>query len=398
MSVSVGSSHACGVTTEGNLSCWGDPRNLMNADDVPEAASGAEFSSVSAAGWTTCAVTTTGTVLCWGDRPGSGDGVPFGEGVVPNQGSFTSVSAGERLTCGLKSDATLACWYDDLEAAPVPDGQFAAVEVASWNRNSWYGKGGTSACALRPRRERRLLGATGGSVGPSPGGTFTSVDIAVRDSICALGTDGTPVCWNHNNIDHFYENPPPTGIPSFRSAPEARTSAESRPMGPLQCWGESGKGMADAPSGSFQSVSAGYQYTCGLKTDGSVACWGENIQGTTEPPGASFVSIDAGGHHTCGITMDGLVLCWGREAHSGTPPDGSFQSISAGNDQTCGIRPDGSMVCWSAEGVGSSREAPSSPWVQGKTTTALLTSMAPPPAGAAMTWARSKLRVAPSCQ
>ena len=94
----------------------------------------------------------------------------------------------------------LACWYDDLEAAPVPDGQFAAVEVASWNRNSWYGKGGTSVCALRTD-DTAVCWETGGSVGPSPGGSFTSVDIAVRDSICALGTDGTPVCWNHNHID-----------------------------------------------------------------------------------------------------------------------------------------------------------------------------------------------------
>ena len=250
--VSVGSSHACGVTTDGHLSCWGDPRNRKNADDVPEVASGMQFSSVSAASWTTCAVTTTGTVLCWGDRAGSGTGFPFGEGVVPNQGSFTSVSAGEGLTCGLKSDVTLACWYDDLEAAPVPDGQFASVEVASWKRNSWHGKAGTSVCALQIDGNA-VCWNQGGSIGPSPGGSFTAVDIDVRDGICALRSDGTPVCWNHNNIDYFYENPAPKGTSFVSLTTGSAHVCGVATNGFVMCWGESSKGMADAPSGSFQS-------------------------------------------------------------------------------------------------------------------------------------------------
>ena len=40
--VSVGADYACGVTTDGHLSCWGDPSELSDEDygaAVPEVAS-----------------------------------------------------------------------------------------------------------------------------------------------------------------------------------------------------------------------------------------------------------------------------------------------------------------------------------------------------------------------
>ena len=41
--ISVGGRYACGVTTDGHLSCWGEPDDLRNADDVPEAATEADI-------------------------------------------------------------------------------------------------------------------------------------------------------------------------------------------------------------------------------------------------------------------------------------------------------------------------------------------------------------------
>ena len=48
------------------------------------------------------------------------------------------------------------------------------------------------------------------------------------------------------------------------------------------------------------SVSSGYLHTCGLKTDGSVACWGDDSEGQSTPPDGSFVSVSAGWDHSCG--------------------------------------------------------------------------------------------------
>ena len=35
--------------------------------------------------------------------------------------------------------------------------------------------------------------------------------------------------------------------------------------------------------GDFQSVSAGYDHTCGVRSDGTVACWGSQARGLTAP-------------------------------------------------------------------------------------------------------------------
>src|SRR6266699_623462 len=74
--------------------------------------------------------------------------------------------------------------------------------------------------------------------------------------------------------------------------------------------------------GTVAQVSAGSDYTCalrtdgsvacwGVKTDGTVACWGYNSDGQATPPAGAFTQVSAGGSHTCGLETDGAVACWG---------------------------------------------------------------------------------------
>jgi hypothetical protein len=42
--------------------------------------------------------------------------------------------------------------------------------------------------------------------------------------------------------------------------------------------GATGKPGGDAPSGTFSQISAAYEHTCGLRTDGVVACSGANVE------------------------------------------------------------------------------------------------------------------------
>ena len=97
------------------------------------------------------------------------------------------------------------------------------------------------------------------------------------------------------------------------------------------------------------SLSSGYNYSCLLRSDGSVVCWGSDTQGQSTPPeGERFTAISSGFSHTCGLREDGTVSCWGSDTRGqSTPPEGQpFTAISSGLSHTCGHRDDGAVVCW----------------------------------------------------
>ena len=126
-----------------------------------------------------------------------------------------------------------------------------------------------------------------------------------------------------------------------------------RSDGSVACWGSNEDGEATPPAGSFDSVSAGRIHTCGLRSNGSVACWGSDEYGQATPPTGSFVSVSAGVFHTCGVKSNGSVACWGSDEYGqATPPTGSFVSVSAGVGHTCGVRSEGSAACWGYNGDG----------------------------------------------
>jgi hypothetical protein len=119
---------------------------------------------------------------------------------------------------------------------------------------------------------------------------------------------------------------------------------------------------------TFVSLSAGQGHTCGVTTDFSVYCWGmgENGQLGNNSRENSFVpvkvssvelafeSVSAGWLYTCALTTSGTLYCWGGlggnlNFGSGVPVDASdglkFKSISAGMNHLCGVTPEGSAYC-----------------------------------------------------
>ena len=77
-------------------------------------------------------------------------------------------------------------------------------------------------------------------------------------------------------------------------------------------WGGARDGAAMAEGGSagtetsgLTQISAGTEYACGLRADGSVTCWGDNSYGQAVPPVETFTQISAGWYHTCGLQPDG---------------------------------------------------------------------------------------------
>lgn len=147
--------------------------------------------------------------------------------------------------------------------------------------------------------------------------------------------------------------------------------------------------IASVPAHS-ETLSAGENHTCVLRSNGQAYCWGDNSvgqlgNGSTDsnmtPAAVSgdlrFESISVGWDHACGVTIDNDAYCWGRgrygrlgngsSENSLTPTAVSgglsFESVNSGMAHTCGITTDGAGFCWgrNEDGILGNNSVESSP-------------------------------------
>ena len=285
----------------------------------------------------TCAIKEDGTNWCWGANGAGQTGVGnTNDYFVPVQTTgpvrWLEVSGSMAgMTCGIGTDKQGYCWGDN------DYGQFGD---------------GTQIDSLTPKAIPGLENIVQISVGNIHG--------------CAIKADKTAVCWGDNTNGAVGTNTPPSQAPY----------------------------PVDAPGATWSQVSAGHYYSCGIKTDGTAWCWGINTNGklgdntTTQRSVPTAVSttgvqtwsqISAGYNHTCGIKTDGTGWCWGNNGN-GRLGDGTttvsrvpkqfavgttWKQVSAGSDHTCGIKTDGSAWCWGynqwgrlGDGTTTTRQSP----------------------------------------
>ena len=287
MSVSAGSRHSCGVTTTGAAYCWGrgvegqlgDGTNAIS--NVPVAVSGGlTFQLVSSSdGAHSCGVTTAGAAYCWGANFAFqlGDGTDASSNVpvaVSGGLTFQSVSLGGSHSCGVTTAGAAYCW--------------------GFNREGQLGDGTNTLFIIVP-------------VAVSGGLTFQSVSLG-RFYSCGVTTAGKRAyCWGFNGDGELGD-----GTNTDSNVPVAV-------LGGL----------------TFQLVSAGSEYNCGVTTAGAAYCWGQNALGglgdgtntDSNVPvavlgGLTFQSVSVGVGHSCGVTTDGPAYCWGWNGN-GTLGDGT---------------------------------------------------------------------------
>jgi len=126
-------------------------------------------------------------------------------------------------------------------------------------------------------------------------------------------------------------------------------------------------------SQGWSSVAAGYLFTLGIRTDGSLWAWGNNTYGklglgdTTERHAptrvgawSDWLAVSDRGWHSIGIRADGSLWAWGRndfgqlglgdttERHVPTRVGAwsDWLAVSAGDSHSLGIRADGSLWAW----------------------------------------------------
>ncbi|HUJ61039.1 MAG TPA: hypothetical protein VLX92_21195 [Kofleriaceae bacterium] len=174
--------------------------------------------------------------------------------------------------------------------------------------------------------------------------------------------------------------------------------------------GPAGTCVAQSPQGCVQSIAVGIQFTCMVRSDGTVWCWGNNADGEVGdgtvtdrsvptkvlglPDASSLpaVAVTAAEEHACALIKDGSVWCWGINdtdnlgqcdssitnstravkvpkwnpgVGSGSPtcvsgstftaalPSGKVTStLTAGGEHTCAVGSDGQLYCWGENTTG----------------------------------------------
>jgi alpha-tubulin suppressor-like RCC1 family protein len=245
VSIAAGDLHTCAVLANGTATCWGFNASGQVGDNTfvnrttPTPVSGlTNIRSVIAAGAAhNCAVRGDGTVACWGENL---DG-ELGDGTNTNRPTpvtvlglsrVVSVAAGAGFTCALRSDGVVLCW--------------------GRNGNGQLGDG-----TISPRNT------------PVPVGSLTNATAitAGRDQTCAILADSTARCWGLNASGQLGDSTTTNRLTPTAVVTPGTLTFSGRTVSVLLS-------VADVVA-----VSAGFQHTCLLLSNGQPMCWGDNQVG-----------------------------------------------------------------------------------------------------------------------
>lgn len=328
-----GDEFTCGVTADQRAFCWGgnffgqlgngiSGQSDANAGRLRpvEVVGGLRWRNVSVGQSHACGVTTDDIAYCWGyggfGQLGTGDYVFSVSHPVAVAGGlrFTRVRAGKYHTCGITTAEDAYCWgYNDGGQL----GDFSHVSrlapklVGKRLHWRWIEPGGAHTCGVTTDNRAWCFGHNDqGQLGDGASGTNRSSPVAVAGghqfkaittsdwfTTCAIDTDGLGWCWGDNNWNQFGD-----GTSQSRNTP-----------------------IAIAGRRRWTSLDLGSFSTCGVTGAGRAFCWGSNVQGnlgdgTTfgshsipNPVGGNgtYTGITAANTHTCAVAADGSGWCWG---------------------------------------------------------------------------------------
>ena len=286
--ISAGTSHTCGLTTDGSAYCWGSNGGRLGDGTSQRrlkpvaVAGGHRFVLISAGGSHTCAITEENRAYCWG---GGGSG-QLGDGTQSSRSTpgliqgfrFRQIRAGFLHTCGITPTDVAFCWGN--------------------GDNGQLGNGGGHSD--RPVRVARGL-------------RWIQV-IAGASHSCGVTTDNRAWCWGANNFGQLGD-----GTKTIRRKPALVAGGLSfRQVVPGWGW------FMDLNDPSVDDGA----HTCGLTTDDKAYCWGRNdggvvhageLDATSSVPvkiagGRSYRVLNTGAFHACAVTLSRVTYCWGSNA------------------------------------------------------------------------------------
>jgi len=435
VSIGGGETHSCAATSDGAALCWGENwdgqlgngSTTSSLTPVPVSALQTGVTAIADGSYHACALTVDGAVLCWGNNEFGqlGNGTFTGSSVpVPVSGlsiGITAISAGDHHTCAVTASGGALCWGNNQSgqlgngsaassiATPVPVAGLATGIRAISTRYD-------HTCAVTADGSALCWGENGNGQLGNGGTTDSRVPVAVSGlssgvaaiaaggfHSCAVSDVGDVLCWGPNAYGALGDGTesnssvpvPVSGLPGGAIAITAGAghSCALADSGAAFCWGANSNGqlgsggVARLPvpveiprlANGVASLSLGYSHTCVATTVGGVLCWGANQSGqlgdgsmtaSTVPVAVSglstgiaavAVSAEFPAAYSCALTTTGGVLCWGNNSYgqlgNGSTSDSSVPvavsglpsgvvSIVAGANHTCALNSTGGVWCW----------------------------------------------------
>ncbi|MFO0548942.1 MAG: hypothetical protein U0271_11185 [Polyangiaceae bacterium] len=276
---------------------------------------------------------------CWGSGSNGrlGNGLSTDSSVpvdVVGLSDVVEIGAGFSTACALRGDGTVACWgrggnfgSNNLTDTPTPVDVPGLSDVVHLSTASHGGTSYTSrTCGVRSDGSAFCWGlnADGQNGDGTQDDARTPVDIPAVDDASAIAAALTHTCVVRSD-----------GTYCMGAAPLGDGGVERQFVPTLV--------TTDV---AFESLSAGWEHTCGLTAGGDVWCWGRNGSGQIGDgaeltvsdqrlvPAQSKVSnvvlLAAGSTHTCAYTSEQITWCWGHNEY-GETGSGETGSLSRSN-------------------------------------------------------------------
>lgn len=405
-----GQDHACAVTEERSVQCWGWNRmyelgnGSQGSSPVPVDVRGLDEPVVGVATGTlfSCALTATGGVRCWGwnyfGQVGNGsdeESIAMPSEVVGLQSGVRAVTAGYRHACALTVTGEVYCWGSNEVGALGQSGVYqsnvplhvdglgpgvVAVDAGHQYSCAVTAEGDVKCWGNMYPIPQEVTGFPGRAVGVSIGVGYA----------CALIDGGEVACWGdipgYESVDapRVVEGLPGTVVAVAAGAYHACALNE---LGAAYCWGNNNSGevgdgthvdrATPVPVAGLQAgvstIAADYGFSCARLHAGGTRCWGWGGHGqvglpwfrsiprrAAVPPGEAIV-VAPGKEHGCVLRGGGGVECWGwnrqgqlgdgtYEARPLPAPvlglDGPVRALASGFARTCAATLAGEVWCW----------------------------------------------------